>query len=83
MEKLKKERSTAKRKFNRKVVLFRNSHMKGDSVETLQVLYSEVCECFTAVDAANEQMIGLLEDETLCQEYEDYIMELETKMYCT
>ena len=61
MEKLKKDRTTAKRRFNRKVGLFREAHMRGDSTETLQVLYGEVFECFKQADVVNEQMIGLLE----------------------
>ena len=55
--------------------------MRGDSTETLQVLYGQVCECFKQADVVNEQMIGLLECDESCQEYDDYIMELETIKY--
>ncbi|XP_068225322.1 uncharacterized protein [Palaemon carinicauda] len=81
MEELKKERTTAKRRFNRKVRLFKDAQRRGDSIETLEVLYTEVSECFEKVDVINEQMIEQLKDGESCQEYEEYIKELETIKY--
>lgn len=82
MEQLKKDRATAKRRFNRKVGLFKEAQGRGDSTETLQVLYEEVCECFKQVDEVNENLIESLKSNESCEEYEDYIRELET-IKCT
>ncbi|XP_068214422.1 uncharacterized protein [Palaemon carinicauda] len=81
MEELKRERTTAKRRFNRKVGLFKDAQRRGDSIETLEVLYTEVSECFEKVDVINEQMIEQLKVGESCQEYEEYIQELETIKY--
>ncbi|XP_045101304.1 uncharacterized protein LOC123498204 [Portunus trituberculatus] len=82
MDDLKRERANAKRRFTRKVGLFKDAHKRGNSTATLQVLYSEVCDSFKVVDVVNEKIIDLLDGSSSCQEYEDYIMELET-IKCT
>ncbi|KAG0718212.1 hypothetical protein GWK47_052867 [Chionoecetes opilio] len=76
-QELKKDRTAAKRRFTRKVNIFKEAHGAATSGEVLRHMYEKVDESFKVVDAANEEVIALLKESEPCDEHERYITDLE------
>ena len=73
--KLKKERSTAKGQFNRKVSLFEKSLKNNDHIDVLRDLLDEVNDKFDQVEAIHEKL--LLVDSIDVAELVTYINNVE------
>lgn len=73
MKQLKQQRATAKRKFTRKVNIFRESACQEDPLSVLQHNYDEVSHAYIEIENIHEKYVELLSetttDEALIEDY--------------
>lgn len=78
---LKRQRTTTKGKFTRKVTLCKEGLDRGDQLSVLKSNYEEVLEAFTCLESKNDELITLIcdnkLDDTVEQEAQQYILDCE------
>ncbi|KAK4324215.1 hypothetical protein Pmani_005217 [Petrolisthes manimaculis] len=83
VKQLKQQRATAKRRFTRKVNIFRESVCQEDPLSVLQHNYGEVSHAYIEVENIHEKYVELLSetttDEALIEDEDQYIMDIERK----
>ncbi|KAK4290852.1 hypothetical protein Pmani_028375 [Petrolisthes manimaculis] len=83
VKQLKQQRATAKRRFTRKVNIFRESVCQEDPLSVLQHNYGEVSHAYIEVENIHEKYVELLiettTDEDLIEDEDQYIMDIERK----